>query len=78
MFRKAYNEGEDEKYCFEVIHDLRTEVLMSYERERCTYPNHYIALRNQRPIAGVGNIDYMATFPEMCKSMAVPDELEPD
>ena len=41
-------------------------------RDRCTYPNHYIALRNQRPVAGFGNIDYMATFPEMRKFMSVP------
>ena len=41
-------------------------------RERCTYPNHYVALRNQRPIAGVGDIDYIATFPEIRRVMAVP------
>ena len=32
IFRKAYNEGEDEKHCFEVVHDLRTDVSMAYER----------------------------------------------
>ena len=40
-------------------------------RERCTYPSHYIALRNQRPMARIGNIDYVATFPEMRKTMPV-------